>query len=233
MKAVIKEQKEVAEGTLRVVFEVDQEVEFKPGQTFNVTLLNPHYKDSRGATRHFTIVNAPDGNEIVMTTRLGPSAFKRSLKELLLETEVKIFSIGGDFILPEKPEGPLVFLAGGIGITPFMSMLQYMRKNNLPYQVTLVYSNRDQESAAYLKDLEKMDLEMDNFRMIPIMTDDLNWEGETRRIDAAFLQKCFPRLGDNLYYVAGPPKMVESIHQVLLEAGVEEENIKTENFTGY
>lgn len=233
MKAKIKEKKEVAEGTLMVSFEAKEKINFKPGQYFYITLINPPYNDLRGARRHFSIVNPPDTNIITMTTRLGPSALKRSLREMSPGSPVELDSIGGDFTLPEKADKPLVFIAGGIGITPFMSMLRYIKDGQLPYRVTLVYSNRDRELSAYLEELEKMDLELDNFRLIATMTDDSSWRGESRRVDAGFIKEYIPRLNESTYYVAGPPKMVESLSGALTEAGVQKSNIKIENFTGY
>jgi ferredoxin-NADP reductase len=94
----------------------------------------------------------------------------------------------GDFALPEDTSRPLVFIARGIGITVFRSMLRYIREEQLPYQVTLTYSNRDRESAAFLDELRELEHEPPDFRLILTMTQDPSWEGETRKVEAEFIK---------------------------------------------
>lgn len=168
-----------------------------------------------------------------MATRLSDSAFKKSLQELPIGTDVEIGSIGGSFVLPEDTLRPLVFIAGGIGITPYMSMLQYIKEKNLPYTITLLYSNRDKQSAAFLEELEILAKEIPQFRLIAIMTQDEKWTGEKRYIDKTILNEYFPTIDENTYYVAGPPKMVDGLTKTLEDAGVKTEHIKSENFAGY
>ena len=112
----------------------------------------------------------------------------------------------GSFVLPDESEQPLVFVAGGIGITPFRSMLRYIEDVQLPHRVTLVYSNRDRASAAFLEELQEIERGHANFRLVVTMTEDEAWAGERRRIDPAFLRD---HLGTGLdeatYMVAGPP----------------------------
>jgi ferredoxin-NADP reductase len=127
-----------------------------------------------------------------------------------------------------------VFIAGGIGITVFRSMLRYMAEENLPHRVTLVYSNRDRESTAFLDELQELERANPNLRVVLTMTDDEGWDGEKRRIDAAMLRH---HLGSELdaftYLVAGPPGMVEAMEEILREAGVPEERVRPERFSGY
>lgn len=234
MIAKIKDKKEVAEGTLQVSFQLPQDVQFKAGQYMFVTLINPPYTDEKGNRRQFSINNSPNQKNILtMTTRLTDSAVKRSLKELPIGTEVGIGPIAGVFTLPEDISKPLVLIAGGIGITPFMSMLSYIKEEKLSYKITLLYSNRNQASTAYLKELQELATLIPNFKLILTMTEDNGWTGERRKIDSHFIKEYFPNVNDNLYMVVGPPMMVEAIEKALLEAGVKSENIKKENFTGY
>jgi ferredoxin-NADP reductase len=171
---------------------------------------------------------------IGLCTRLRDSAFKRSLAELPLGAEVEVEQPKGTFVLPEESSRPLVFVAGGIGITPFRSMLRYIEDEHLPYQVTLIYSSRDRESAAFLEELEGIERTNPNVRLILTITDDEEWPGERRRIDAAFLRD---HLGDDLdeasYMVAGPPGMAKAVTAELEAASVDPDRIATDSFSGY
>lgn len=230
----IIDKKEVAEGTSQVTFEVIKPVIFKPGQYVFVNLPKLHYPDERGARRQFSINNSPNHpNHLTITTRLSESGFKKTLNELSVGSEVELGPIAGVFILPEDTSKPLVLIAGGIGITPFLSMLSYIKEEALPYNVTLLYSNRNQASSAYLNELEELADTLPNLKLILTMTEDNLWTGEKRMINSAFVKEYFPNLNDNLYMVVGPPTMVEAVEKVLKEVGVEEDNIETENFTGY
>jgi ferredoxin-NADP reductase len=236
MQAKIKDKREVAKGTLMVEFDLlGEEVDFTPGQYFWVTLLDPPYDDDKGPRRHITVVTSPNDRGVLgLATRLRDSAFKRSLAELPVGTEVDVEQPKGDFLLPEDTEQEYVFIAGGIGITVFRSMLRYIAEEGLPHRVTLVYSNRDVESTAFLGELKELEQANPNLRLVLTMTEDPGWDGESRRIDAAMLRD---HLGDDLnaftYLIAGPPGMVEAMEKMLAEAGVPEEQVRPERFSGY
>jgi ferredoxin-NADP reductase len=127
-----------------------------------------------------------------------------------------------------------VFIAGGIGITVFRVMLRYIADEGLPHRVTLVYSNRDVESTAFLGELRELEDANPNLRLVLTMTDDASWDGESRLIDADFLRD---HLGDDLgaftYLIAGPPGMVEAMEKLLGKAGVPDEQVRPERFSGY
>ncbi len=234
MKAMIQKIKKIAQGTLLVEFELEKVAEFQPGQYFYITLINPPFSDARGPTRHFSIVNTPGiKNTLVMATRLRESAFKKSLQQLPPGTEVEIGKIDGHFTLPEDPFKPLVFIAGGIGITPFMSMIQYVYHENLPYNITLIYSNRDQVSTAFLNELKQLNNELSNFKLILTMTEDPQWQEEKRMVDAGFINQYLKEPNLYTFMVAGPPGMVEQVYEEIKKTGVEDKNIITENFSGY
>lgn len=235
MQAKIKEKREVAKGTLMVVFDLlDQEVDFTPGQYFWVTLVDPPHDDEKGPRRHITVVTSPNERGVLgLATRVRDSAFKRSLAELPVGAEVDVEEPKGSFLLPEDTEQPYVFIAGGIGITVFRSMLRYIAEEHLPHRVTLVYSNRDRESTAFLDELQELERAIPDLRLVLTMTDDEEWDGETRRIDAGVLRDHLEGdLGSFTYLVAGPPAMVEAMENTLREAGVPEEQVRPERFSG-
>lgn len=234
MLGKIIDKKEIVIGTLLVTFQLNQKVDFKPGQYIIVTMLRQNLPDRRGQQRIFSIVNDPSDNKIIqIATRITESSFKKTLQELPVGTEVELGPIAGVFTLPDDISKPLVLIAGGIGITPFMSMLRHIKKNNLDYQVTLLYSNRNQQSAAFLEELRTLEKGIANFGLIFTMTEDPAWSGESRKIDAQFIKEYFPNANSNSYFVVGPPPMVDAIRKSLNDAGVAEANIKFENFTGY
>ena len=136
MRARVKEKREVAKGTLLVLFDLlGEEVDFIPGQYFWVTLPDPPYEDARGPRRHFSIVTSPNERGVLgFCTRLRDSAFKRSLVELPVGADAEVEEPKGSFLLPQETDQPYVFIAGGIGITVFRSMLRYIAEENLPPQ---------------------------------------------------------------------------------------------------
>jgi ferredoxin-NADP reductase len=236
MQAQIKEKREVAKGTLMVVFDLlGEKVDFTPGQYFWVTLLDPPYDDDKGPRRHITVVTSPNDHGVLgLATRIRDSAFKRSLAELPVGADVDVEQPKGDFLLPDDTEQDYVFIAGGIGITVFRSMLRYIAEENLPHRVTLVYSNRDRESTAFLDELQELERAIPNLRLVLTMTDDAGWDGETRRIDADVLRDHLGAdLGSFTYLVAGPPKMVEAMEEILSGEGVPEDQVRPERFSGY
>jgi ferredoxin-NADP reductase len=236
MRATVKEKREVAKGTLMVVFDLrGEEVDFIPGQYFWVELLDPPYDDERGPRRHISVVTSPTERGVLgLATRLRDSAFKRALAELEVGDEVEVEEPKGNFLLPPETHREYVFVAGGIGITVFRSMLRYIRDKSLPYRVTLVYSNRDRESAAFLDELAEFETDIPDLRVVLTMTQDPGWDGESRYIGPELLRDL---LGDDLaryvYLVAGPPAMVEGVAESIQAAGVSEEQILASRFAGY
>src|SRR3954470_14284272 len=190
MRAKIKDKREVAKGTLLVIFDLlGAEVDFTAGQYFWVTLLEPPYDDEKGPRRHISVVTSPNDRGVLgLCTRLRDTAFKRSLAELEVGDEVDVEEPKGEWVLPEETDVPYVFLAGGIGITVFRCMLLAITEDGLPYDVTLVYSNRDRESTAFLDELLELARTHDNVRVVPTMTDDPGWDGERRRIGPELLR---------------------------------------------
>jgi len=235
MRATIKEKREVAEQTLMVVFEVGPDrPDFRPGQYFWVELPDRGYNDDKGLRRHISIVTSPTEPEVLgLATRVRDSAFKRTLAELDVGDEVLVEEPKGSFELPEDTGRDYVFIAGGIGITVFHSMLRYIADTRQPYRVTLVYSNRDRAAAAFLDELQDFERRIPGLTVILTMTDDPGWDGETRRVDERFLRD---HLGEDLarytFMVAGPPGLAEGIGD-LLKATVPEDQVIVGKFSGY
>lgn len=228
---------EVAEGTMAFHFEKPHGFNFKAGQFADVTLTNPPETDAEGNTRTFSIASPPFENELVFTTRMRDTAFKHSLKKVPLATEVTIGSAAGSFTLHKNLAKPAVFLAGGIGITPFLSIVRQADRDRLPQKLYLFYSNRRPEDAAFLDTLQTVETTNPNFRLICTMTEmsksKKEWKGETVLIDKEMLSRHLATLQGPIYYSAGPPAMVAGMKKMLVSAGVDEDDIRTEDFAGY
>ena len=228
---------EVAEGTVAFHFEKPTQFDFKPGQSADLTLANPPETDAEGNTRTFSIASPPFENQMTFATRMRDTAFKRSLKKIPLGTEVKIDSPMGSFTLHKNSAKPAVFLAGGIGITPFLSIVQQADHDQLPRKLHLFCSNRRPEDTPFLDTLQMLGKSNPNFRLVCTMTDmarsKRDWKGETGLINQEMLSRLLTSLQGPIYYVAGPSAMVAGIRQMLVGAHVDEDDIRTEDFAGY
>jgi ferredoxin-NADP reductase len=228
---------EIAEGTMAFHFARPSQFEFKAGQAADVTLYNPPETDSEGNTRTFSIASSPFESQLMIATRMRDTAFKRSLKKIPLGTAVKIDLPTGSFTLHKNPSKPGVFLAGGIGITPFMSIVRQADHDRLPHQLYLFYSNRHPEDAPFLEVLQKLETSNPNFHLVCTMTamaqSNRDWKGETGFIDQEMLSSHIANLAGPIYYAAGPPAMVAAMRKMLVDAKVDEDDIRTEDFAGY
>lgn len=228
---------EVAEGTMAFHFKKPLQFDFKPGQAADLTLSDPPETDSEGNTRTFSIASPPFEDQLMFTTRMRDTAFKRSLKNVPLGTEVKIAPAMGSFTLHKNPAKAAVFLAGGIGITPFLSIVRQADHDRLPHKLHLFYSNRRPEDTAFLEALETLEKSNPSFQLICTMTEmqksKQNWKGETGLIDKDSLLRHLPTLQGPIYYIAGPPVMVGGMRKMLVGAGVDEDDIRAEDFAGY
>ena len=214
-----------------------QSFPFTPGQYNTVTIPNPLYQDEEGNTRQFSIASSPRDPFILIATRMRASAFKRTLAEVPLGTRVNFRGPLGKFTLPEDAAHPIVLIAGGIGITPFRSMIKHATEQRLPHRLTLIYSNRTPQEAPFLDELRGWERENPSFRFIPTITRPeaapAGWTGRTGYVDAAFLRETLEGLEQYVFYAAGPPRMVDGVKQALVQAGVAEDRMRTEEFSGY
>ena len=167
----------------------------------------------------------------MIATRMRDSAFKRFLAAAPIGTQVEIEGPAGVMVLHEDAARPAVFLAGGIGITPFLAMARDAAKRDLPHQIVLFYSNRRPEHAAFLAELER--LQGPKFRLVATMTEAPDWKGERRFISRELLAEHLPDLRAPVYYFAGPPAMTMAMQGMLTELGVSEDDMRSEEFYGY
>lgn len=236
-KTALLSRATVSERTMSFRFERPADWSYHAGQFVDVTLLAPPETDAEGDTRGFTISSAPREDVIQITTRLRDTAFKRALQRVPLGTEVRIEGPFGHFRLHHAAR-PAVLLAGGIGITPFRSILvETIGAGSLPYRVVLFHANRTPGDAPFAEEFAALEHADQNLTYVPTMTAMADsaeaWEGERGHIDAAMLSRHLGGLTAQIYYIAGPAAMVQALRVMLVASGVDEDDIRTEEFTGY
>ena len=233
MKARLLGKEEVAAGTMAFRFERPPGFDFQAGQNVLVTLVEPPELDAQGPSRAFTLASAPHEPELLIATRMRDTAFKRVLKNAAPGTPVEIDGPNGVMVLHEDAARPAVFLAGGIGITPFLAMARDAAHRRLPHRMFLFYGNRRPVDSAFSQELMDLEKKNPNYRFIPAMSEAPDWKGEKGFIDRAMLARHLPDLKAPIYYFAGPPAMAMAMQQMLSEAGVAENDTRSEEFYGY
>ncbi len=235
--ATLNKREAIAEGTFAFYFDKPAGFTFKAGQFVELTLTNPPETDSEGNSRAFSIASAPSEPHLMFATRMRETAFKRVMRTLPLGTNVQIDGPFGNLILHNNTARAAVLLAGGIGITPFRSIVVRAAKEQLPHRLFLFYSNRRPEDAAFLGELQALRAENANYTLVDTMTEvkrgSNSWKGENGRISKEMLIRHLGDLKGPLYYLAGPPGMVGAMQHVLDTAGVNSDDIRPEEFAGY
>src|SRR5512137_959473 len=165
------ERKPVAEATMSFRLELEgQSLSFQPGQFVRVGLSDPPYPDPKGNVRSFSIASSPKDPFVLIATRMTGSAFKRSLADVPLGTPVSVSGPAGSFVLDPNSDAPAALFAGGIGITPFRSMLKHAGEHSSARRLMLIYANRCPEQAAFLEELGLWAKDNAYFRLLATMT---------------------------------------------------------------
>jgi ferredoxin-NADP reductase len=228
---------EVAEGTMAFHFTRPSGFDFRAGQSIDVTLIVRRPSKGALATENARVLPSASVSGGSIATRMRDSAFKRVVRRAPQGLEVRVEGPGGSFTLHKNATKPAVFLAGGIGITPFLSMVRQAAKDKPPQLLYLFYSNRRPEDAPFLDFLAALPAQNRHFHFIATMTaiakSRRQWTGETGVIDREMLLRHVPEPVGPIYYIAGPPAMVTAMRKMLASAGVDEDDIRTEEFSGY
>jgi ferredoxin-NADP reductase len=236
-KVPLKHKEKCSDGAMAFYLEKPAGFEFQAGQYVDVTLINPPETDADGSIRSFSLASAPADDHLLIVTRMRDTAFKRVLQNLPTHTEVELDGPFGSFTLHKNPSKSAVFLAGGIGIAPFSSMILDAEKEGLQHRLYLFYANQRPESTAFLKSLQEMEKKAQNFRFIPTMTGIggkyPSWSGETGCIRPEMLSRYLPKLKGPIYYLAGSPRVVEAMRKMLESSGVDASDVRSEEFIGY
>lgn len=225
---------DIARDTVAVHFRKPDDFQFQPGQTISLTL--PSEAPDAPPLRHtFSLVSAPHENELCIATRVRASPYKQALTRLRPGAELKLSGPYGKLTPPADTSRPLVLVAGGIGITPCVSLLRDATHQGSDRPIRLLYSNRSPAQAAFLEELRTLAQRNPHLRLLVTLTGpaDGAWDGLRGRIDAAMLRQALQGLDAPQCYVTGAPAMVEEIRARLAEAGVPDDAVLDESFHGY
>ncbi|HEX5236366.1 MAG TPA: FAD-dependent oxidoreductase [Silvibacterium sp.] len=237
MKLKLKERRMVAKGTMSFHFEKPAGFAYVAGQAGDWILQHPAKTDKEGEKRSFTLASAPYEDDLFFTTRLRETAFKENLQSMPLGSEMDFDGPWGELTLHEDTAVPAVFLTGGIGVTPFRSIVLQWAHDRLEHSVFLFYSNRRPEDAAFMDEMQAIAKQRAKFTFVPTMTEmdksKMPWSGAQGYIDEPMLRKSIADLNRPIYYLSGPPKMVEAMQKLLKGSGVNQDRVRTETFDGY
>jgi glycine betaine catabolism B len=234
----LKEKKELARGIYEFEFTKDDNFQFEPGQYAEWT-FDHKSPDRRGNRRFFTIASSPLDQTVKIAMRTvsdKPSSFKKALLEISDDDKIFTSNISGDFLMPEDPKKKMVFIAGGIGITPFASMIKYLLDKNEKRGITLFYAAADVQSFVY-SELFINAMERMNMKFIKVLSGakevPIEFQGEIGFITSEMINKYVPEKLNSIFYISGPNAMVTGYKKMLLKEGVPGKNIKTDYFPGY
>lgn len=222
--ATVLERKRIADDALEISFTRPASFDFAAGQYVQVKLPDLVHADPRGSSRVFSIASSPnDRGRLSIAFRRSTSGFKRSLEQLPPGAQLLLEGPHGFFALRRAPRRPLVFVAGGIGITPQLSMIRFASEERFDAPVALLYLNRSERSAVYLDELTALAGRSSSFSMRSTST----------ALDPLDIGRTAADLPTAVWHLAGPAGMVDRVRNLLLLAGVDELRVCTEEFVGY
>lgn len=189
--------------------------------------------DERGEKRWYTLSSAPGRELVSITTKYAgddkSSTFKKTLFSLVPGTEVGLAEAMGDFVLPKDSNIPLVFVAGGIGLTPFHSMLEWLADQNERRDITFIYGVRNEDEIIFQPTFERA-----NQHVTIVVSDPTDaWGGERGRLSAEMILGLAKPADNALIYLSGPEPMIESLQTDMQQAGVDKRQLVTDFFPGY
>ncbi len=216
-------------------FSLNKKINFAPGQYMEWTLAH-HNSDTRGNRRYFTIASSPTEDNLRLGVKFyeNGSSFKKAMALMGNKTQIVASQLAGDFVLPKDTNKKLVFIAGGIGITPFRSMIKYLLDRGEKRDIILLYSNKLVSEIMYADVWNSAEQNL-GIKTVYTLTGEqpINWKGRLGRIDARMIAEEVPDWKERLFYLSGPHGMVAGFEQTLKSMGVSSRQIKIDFFPGF
>ncbi len=232
-KLTLERIEKKAHGCFDYVFASNRPVSFAAGQYLDWT-MDVTKPDDRGNRRSFTIASAPSEDKLRLGVKFyaQPSAFKKSLLAMKPGDVIYGSQLAGSFVLPKSHDEKLAFIAGGIGVTPFRSMIQHMVDEQQKRSVVLLYGNNKANEIAYSDVFNQAEREL-GLRTVYAVAEDAKHNMHSGFIDAALIQREMPDYKDRTFYISGPRGMVVKFQKTLGELGISKSRIKTDFFPGF
>jgi ferredoxin-NADP reductase len=233
----LKEIKKQTKNVYDFIFRKENNLTFEAGQYLEWTLSHKT-PDMRGNRRYFTIASSPTEDHIILGTKFyqPSSSFKQALLHMKGGDAIRISGLAGDFVMPKDKNKKLVFIAGGIGVTPFRSMVKYLIDKNEKRDIVFLYSNSTKDDIAYKDVFDEAEKHL-GIKVIYVLTKDLSSDSIANvyngYINSEMLQKNIPDFKDRYFYISGNHEMIMKLNSILSELGIEKSHIKTDFFPGY
>jgi ferredoxin-NADP reductase len=233
----LKERIRLSPDTYEFVFTSNRKTKFTPGQYLEWTLPHKH-ADARGIRRYFTIASSPTDPDIRLGVKFyePASSFKKALMAMPKDGNIIASQLAGDFVLPKNKKKKLVFIAGGIGVTPFRSMIQHLLDTKEKRDIVMFYSNKTIQDVAYVGLLDRAEREL-GIETLPIFsnqTPEMLATGEfPAKVTQQLVMESIPDYADRIYYLSGPRGMVDAFSDMLGELGIPNSRIKKDFFPGF
>lgn len=226
--------REIAKHTFMLEVEKPKGFEYTAGQFVALGLINPKHHDPKGDYRWFSLASAPFEKNLAFVFRKSDSPFKEGILTLKPGAKVEVSRARGEFVLPKEINREIVFLTGGVGITPVRSMITQALHDNTGHKLTLFYSNFTPEETTFFDDLLGMKKDISLVCTMTGMDHSREkWDGETSLIDLPLLKKYLKNLNDKVFFIVGPPGFLHAMLALLKSAGIDIHNMKIESFGGY
>ncbi len=232
----IKRIEDIADGTKIFTFDRPVDYVYQAGQYCAIKLAHLVEEDPKGAARSFSFASSPYETEIAFAMRSGESGYKKTFWTLNPGDTVEVTKAVGFFTEPEGNDQPMVFLVGGIGITPARSILREALHQGSQRQYTLFYANRFQKDASFHEELVELSHSLAHFRYVTVLSkseDPVGTENDERGyITANVLEKYLTNIPESLYYMVGSGEFIDAMETILAGFGVMKEQCKKDPFTG-
>ncbi len=232
----LKLKRQLSPDTFEFIFKTPRKVSFIPGQYMEWTINHPN-SDSRGNRRYFSISSSPTEEDLAITVKfyVPSSSYKKELTSLTENKKVVAASLAGDFTIENDLNEPLVFIAGGVGIAPFRSIIKYILDKNLRVNIILIFANRTKEDIIFSDIFEKA--RPNGVNTVYVLTDKeklpLGWQGLSGHLTEDSIRSTVPDFSKRIFYISGPQLMVQNFEKILISIGVKKNKIITDFFPGY
>ena len=189
--------------------------------------------DGKGGVlkKPLTISSSPTEDFIEVTKKITAGhQFSEAINSVKVGDEIQLNAPFGEFVL-DKTQAKIAMLSGGIGITPFRSMCRYATDLQLETDIVLIYGNKTSQDIVFKQEFDQMQKKNQNFKIVNTLTrQNSNWDGNTGHIDVGMINNELPDCSQRLFYLCGPPNMMDAMQHLLQKLGVNKEKIRVEKF---